>query len=215
MTDVLDRIHRLTEPQRRLLRLRLSRMGGDPAGDSRLVGYVVPETAESLSGQNLRRFLSQRLPEYMVPATWVFLDAFPLTTRGKVDRKALSDMVRPAPESFGQGAPGNDLEQAIAHIWEEVLGLRTVGFHDNFFDLGGHSLLLPKVLTKVRGIASRDVSMVDLFRYPTVRALAAYIAADQPSSGDDQTVQQMKDKREAGVRRMKQRRAQQNVLRGT
>lgn len=215
MTDVLDRVHRLTESQRRLLRLRLSRMGGDSANDSRLVGYVVPETAESLNGPSLRGFLSQRLPDYMVPATWVFLDAFPMTTRGKVDRKALSEMARPAPEPSGQGAPGNDLEQAIAHMWEEVLGLRTVGVQDNFFDLGGHSLLLPKVLTQIRAIASREVSMVDLFRFPTVRTLAGFIAADQPSSGDDQTVEQMKDKREAGARRMKQRRAQQNVLRKT
>jgi ribosomal protein S18 len=79
--------------------------------------------------------------------------------------------------------------------------------------LGGHSLLLPKVLTKVCAIASREISMVDLFRYPTVQALAAYIAALPTPIADDQTTKQIKDKREAGLRRMKQRRIQQAVTR--
>ena len=77
-----------------------------------------------------------------------------------------------------QETPRNDRERAVAAIWEEALGVRGVGVHDNFFDLGGHSLLLPKVLTKVRALTEQEVSMVDLFRYPTVHALAA--ALDDP-----------------------------------
>ncbi len=210
MTDVLQRINRLSEPQRRLLRLRLSGTGGQRAGESRLVGYVVPREQGSVGAQDLRAFLRERLPDYMVPSAWVLLDAFPLTSRGKVDRKALLERARAVPESrSGQGTPRNDGERVIATIWEEVLGLHAVGIHDNFFDLGGHSLLLPKVLTRVRTIASRDVSMVDLFRYPTVHALAAYIAGDAESARTDADSRRLKDTRDAGVRRIKQRRAQQ------
>jgi hypothetical protein len=84
---------------------------------------------------------------------------------------------------------------------------------DNFFELGGHSLLLPKVLTKVRAIVPREISMVDLFRYPTVESLAAYIAEQPTPMIDDQTTKRIQDKREAGLRRMKRRRTQQAVTR--
>lgn len=209
MTDLLQRIHRLSESQRKLLRLRAGGLRGERAGESRLVGYVVPQAQGSITAQDLRGFLTERLPDHMVPRSWLFLDAFPLTSRGKVDRKALMNMARSAPEAeFSQAAPRNDGERAIAAIWEEVLGLRSVGFHDNFFDLGGHSLLLPGVLTKVRAVAAREVSMVDLFRYPTVHALAAYMTGGQHPD-DGMAVRRLKDQREAGLRRMKQRRVQQ------
>ena len=214
MTDVLQRINRLSEPQRNLLRHRLTGMRGLRTGESRLVGYVVPHEQGSMGAQDLRGFLRERLPDYMVPSAWVLLEAFPLTSRGKVDRKALLNMARAVPESgSGPAAPRNEHEQAIANIWEEVLDVRAVGIHDNFFDLGGHSLLLPKVLTKVRAMTGREVSMVDLFRYPTVHALAAYLAGPRDAAVEGAGSRRLKETRDAGVRRMKQRRAKQSASR--
>jgi phosphopantetheine binding protein/AMP-binding enzyme len=217
MEDVVQRINRLTEPQRKLLRLRLGGMRYEREGESRLVGYVVPRVHDATTVQDLRGFLAERLPDYMVPRTWIVLDSFPLTSRGKVDRKALQDMARSAPDavSHQQGAPRNDCERNIVAIWKEALGLHTVGLHDNFFDLGGHSLLLPKVLTQIRALTKQQVAMVDLFRYPTVQALAAFVSADGAPIVEAGATQQVRDKREAGVRRMKQQRRQrQEAVRG-
>ncbi len=178
-----------------------------------LVGYVVPRVMGSLSAQDMRSFLNERVPDYMAPSRWVFLEALPLTSRGKVDRQALLAQAGTAPAGPTAVVPRNEREQAIARIWEEVLGITGVGLHDNFFELGGHSLLLPKVLTKVRAVAPREVSMVDLFRYPTVEALAAYLTLSPSPLTGDRTTKQMKDNREAGLRRMKQRRTRQAVTR--
>ncbi|WHZ21725.1 MAG: polyketide synthase module [Nitrospira sp.] len=215
MTDLTARIQRLSEPQRRLLRLRLENMQRKrTGGDAHLVGYIVPRImGGSFTAQDLRAFLNVRMPDYMVPSTWVFIEAFPVTSRGKIDRQALLAKARTASTGVTQVVPRNECERAIADIWGELLGLPAAGLHDNFFELGGHSLLLPKVLTKVRAIASREVSMVDLFRYPTVEALAAYVAAAPAPVTDAQTTKQIKDKQEAGARRMQQRRAQQAVMR--
>lgn len=207
MTDQMQHIQRLSDSHRRLLRLRLTRQ--ERAGEARLVGYVVVHGSHALTGLDLREFLASRVPDYMVPSRWVFLDAWPTTTRGKVDRKALQALVRSAPDSSRERAlPADQRERAVAAIWEEVLGVRDIGVHDNFFDLGGHSLLLPKVLTQLRTIADRDLSMVDLFRYPTIRTLAAAMGGAQDASVENTRTQQLKDTRNAGVRRLRQRRAQ-------
>lgn len=207
MSDPVQRIQRLSDSHRRLLRLRLTRQ--ERAGEARLVGYVVPHESHALTGLDLRQFLSSRVPDYMVPSRWVFLDAWPTTTRGKVDRKALQALVRSAPDSSRERAlPADQRERSVAAIWEEVLGVREIGVDDNFFDLGGHSLLLPKVLTQLRAIADRDLSMVDLFRYPTIHTLAAAMGGTQDAGPENPQTQQLKDTRNAGVRRLKQRRAQ-------
>ncbi|MBA5871018.1 MAG: hypothetical protein GDA68_13635 [Nitrospira sp. CR2.1] len=207
MSDPVQRIERLSDSHRRLLRLRLARE--ERAGEARLVGYVVPHESTALTGRDLREFLSSRVPDYMVPSRWVFLEAWPTTTRGKVDRKALQALVRSGPDSSRERAlPADQRERAVAAIWEEVLGVRDIGVHDNFFDLGGHSLLLPKVLTQLRAIADRDLSMVELFRYPTIRTLAAAMGGTQDAGVKNTRTQELKDMRNAGVRRLKQRRAQ-------
>jgi acyl carrier protein len=119
-----------------------------------------------------------------VPAAFVFLDALPLTRNGKVDRRAL-----PAPSVAAQGraaapaAPRSEVERAIAAVWAEVLGLPEVGVEDNFFDLGGHSLLLVQVLSRLRKAFDAELAMVDLFRHPTVSGLAAHVAR-QREAGD-------------------------------
>ena len=186
MVDVLQRVHRLTESQRRLLRFRLGGPAREGGGEPRLVGYVVSRSDERATAQDLRKFLAGLVPDYMVPSAWVFLSSFPLTSRGKVDRKALSGLAGTSPMSEPTPVlPQNDIERAIAAIWKDILGIRTVGLYDNFFDLGGHSLLLPNLLGKVQLLAQREVSMIDLFRYPTVHALAAHVGGNGESMHRD------------------------------
>src|SRR6185503_2948513 len=120
----------------------------DVPGDVRLVAYVV--SPDSVAVDALRSHLSERLPEYMVPAAYVRLDALPLTPNGKVDRRAL-----PAPEgdafaARGYEAPSGEAEEAVAGIWAELLGAERVGRRDHFFELGGHSLLAVRVVSRVR-----------------------------------------------------------------
>ena len=125
----------------------------------------------------LREYLRERLPDYMVPSAIVLLDALPLTPNGKVDRRNL-----PSPEGrrveleCGFVAPRTQLEQQIARVWQEVLGVETVGVHDNFFDLGGHSLSMVRVHGRLCEALKADLSVTDLFRYPTVSSLATFLS---------------------------------------
>jgi amino acid adenylation domain-containing protein len=136
------------------------------------------EFAERLAPA-LRNFLHERLPEYMVPSAFVVLGTMPLTQNGKLDRKALPAPSRVRPEMDGGFvAPRNDMERKIAALWQEVLGLEQVGVHDNFFDLGGHSLLMIRLHARLREIVPTDYSIVDLFRYPTVSSLAKSLGGD-------------------------------------
>ena len=139
----------------------------------RLIGYIVPQAAAAPSSGELREFLSARLPEYMVPSIFVILEKLPLTPSGKVNRRAL-----PAPEASRpelQAAfvePQGGIEQIIARVWCEVLQLPRVGVNDNFFDLGGHSLLIVTLQSRLNAALERSIPVVDLFRHPTVSALA-------------------------------------------
>jgi amino acid adenylation domain-containing protein len=154
-------------------------------GNARLVAYLVAEPGAELSVPDLRAALKAELPGYMVPAAFAVLDAFPLTRSGKVDRRSL-----PAPEAVArtearsaQAAPQSDVERTIAAAWQEVLGVEEVGLDDNFFDLGGHSLLLARVRSRLAARFPGEVSVVVLFRYPTVRSLAEHLAGGV--AGDD------------------------------
>jgi amino acid adenylation domain-containing protein len=149
-------------------------------GDRRLVAYIVAPPGQPPEGGALRHFLAERLPEYMVPATFVMLDTLPLTPHGKVDYPALPV---PAPAAGGAYvAPGPELERSIAGIWQDVLHSAAVGVQDNFFDLGGHSLLLVQVQSRLQEALGRAIPIVDLFRYPTIRALARHLTAEQAGS---------------------------------
>jgi FkbM family methyltransferase len=129
--------------------------------------------ASVISAHELKTFVARKLPEYMVPSAFVFLDFFPLTPNGKVDRHAL-----PAPEQIrfeletSYVAPHNPVEEILARIWAEVLKLEKVGIHDNFFDLGGHSLLATQVMSRVREALRMDLALRVLFEAPTVAELA-------------------------------------------
>jgi hypothetical protein len=130
----------------------------------------------------LRAFLAQRLPEAMVPSVFVRLDALPLTANGKVDRKALPEPAPAAPEiDTRYEAPEGDLESRIAAVWRELLRVERVGSRDNFFELGGSSLLVVRVRNRLQELLGRDLSLVDLFRHPTVASLAAHLAAGEES----------------------------------
>ncbi|PYS94472.1 MAG: hypothetical protein DMF50_12430, partial [Acidobacteria bacterium] len=160
----------------------------EPApGDRRLVAFVVAEPGEVVLVGDLRAFLRQRLPPYMVPAAIVALEALPLTPNGKVDRRALQAAPaggagQPAP-ALGRGArppgragprasPRDDIERRVATIWEEVLNVRPIGSNESFFDLGGHSLLTARLMARVESEFGRRLPLSILFRGGTIAAMA-------------------------------------------
>ncbi|WP_420130680.1 amino acid adenylation domain-containing protein [Longimicrobium sp.] len=153
--------------------LVLVRPGG--RGEPRLVGWVLAPEHEP-SASELREHLRRALPDYMVPQAYVVMDAFPHTPNGKLDHAALPAPADPGPAESA-APPQGELERAIAAVWRDVLGLESVGVNDSFFEVGGHSLLLARLQEALRGALGRDVSIIDLFQYPTVGAFAAHLDA--------------------------------------
>ena len=157
----------------------------DVPGETRLVAYWTPaDGGVPAESEALRSSLSAALPDYMVPAAYVRLDALPLTPTGKLDRRAL-----PAPEgdaysTRGYEAPAGETEQALAAIWAEVLGAERVGRHDNFFELGGHSLLAVRVISRVRQVLDAEVGIADLFEKPVLSTLAQHVVHAQLAQFD-------------------------------
>jgi hypothetical protein len=148
----------------------------DVPGETRLVAYMVQAQPRTPTVTALRRFLTRRLPDFMVPSSFVWLEALPLTPSGKIDRRALPnpDRARPAlEEPFA--APETAIEQQVAAIWSALLGLDRIGRHDNFFELGGHSLLATQLLSRIHDALQVDVSLLDFFDTPTLAGLAASI----------------------------------------
>jgi thioesterase domain-containing protein/acyl carrier protein len=144
----------------------------DAPGEKRLVAYVVADS----TADELRRFLKDKLPEYMVPAVVVLLEALPVTPNGKVDRRALPVPDRSRPElEKAFVAPRDDLELQLAHIWEEVLGVRPVGVTDNFFELGGHSLLAVRLFALIEKRLGRKLPLTAVFQGATVEHLAGVL----------------------------------------
>lgn len=153
---------------------------GEGSDERRLVAFVVPPAwmaqAAGLDEVTLRETLRERLPAYMVPSAIVTLDQLPLSSSGKLDRRALLDRAVPATVTASRGAaPGNETELLIATIWQDLLGIDHVGLHTNFFEQGGHSLLLLAVQDRIRVDAHRSVAITDLFKYPTVESLARHL----------------------------------------
>lgn len=169
----------------------------DKLGDKRLAAYVSPHPEQTLPASELRRFLQEKLPEYMIPSAFIVCQTLPLTPSGKIDRRALPPPETSRPElEATYVAPQTELEQAIATIWQKVLNVERVGVHDSFFELGGHSLLLVQVHSQLHERFKTDLSMLDLFRYPTISSLAAYFnqAGHRPSSkAANERTEQLKD----------------------
>ncbi len=162
----------------------------DAPGDRRLVAYVVSQPPQATSNE-LHCYVKERLPDYMVPSSVVLLDALPLTVHDKVDYQRLlaSNLgIQPA-RGTACVAPRNAMERAVATTWQSILAIEMVGAHDNFFDLGGHSLSLLRVQSALAELIGRAVSVVDLFQYPTVSSLAQYLtqASEQRVSFRDAT----------------------------
>jgi amino acid adenylation domain-containing protein len=152
----------------------------DVSGNQSLVGYVVRAAEAAVDGAELRRSLRQSLPEYMVPSSIMVLPSWPLTANGKLDRKALPDSSM-ADRASAFVAPQNEMEKSIAALWQDLLHVEKVGIFDNFFDLGGHSLLAVRVHAALRESTGQSLLLTDLFKYPTVAALAKCLTegADQ------------------------------------
>ena len=175
-------------------------------GHPRLAAYVVPRSQGAASPASfearlpeLRTVLRSRLPEHMVPASFVLLEALPKTPNGKLDRRSL-----PAPEDVRQGlgneyaAPSTPTEKQVAEIWAEVLGVDRVGLHDSFFDLGGHSLLATQMIVRLRqAFGIEDLPLVHLFQQPTVAGLALAITEiETRRDGEDAALQMLEELRD-------------------
>jgi acyl carrier protein len=145
----------------------------DAMGDKCLVAYIVPATTPAPTSKELRLFLQQQLPDYMVPSAIVLLDAMPLTPNGKLDRQALPPPDFSAVRSETMFvAPRNVVERRLADIWREILGLERVGIQDSFFDLGGHSISATQVVSRVRDVFGVDLALGVLLATPTVAELS-------------------------------------------
>jgi len=137
-----------------------------------IIAYLVPEQGQTLDIGQLRAALAEQLPNHMVPRAFAVLDQLPLTNNGKLDRRAL-----PIPDAMrdqtagGVIAPNNQLEQQLVDIWRDILQIDNVGVSDNFFDLGGHSLLIMSLRDRLATVFQQSVSPVDIFKYPTIRTL--------------------------------------------
>ena len=147
------------------------------AGNKSLVAYVVSKQEPLPTSDELRNYLRQKLPEYMVPAAFVVLTELPLLSNGKLNRRALPrpKKLLSQPETV-YIPPESDLEQTIASIWQQVFNIDRVSIHTNFFDLGGNSLLVTKVHSKLRAAVNSDIQVIELFKHSTIHSLAKYLS---------------------------------------
>jgi acyl carrier protein len=155
----------------------------DGDGEARLIAYLkAVEGSQPLSVASLREQLAARLPAYMIPSSWRYVDAYPLTANRKIDRKVLAaqclDIARP-----DAVAPRTPLERALVEIWKQVLAMPELGVDDSFFDLGGHSLAAARIHTKLSDVFRVDVPLAEFLRRPTVAGLADLVQAHDPEPG--------------------------------
>ncbi|MFT7223482.1 MAG: natural product biosynthesis luciferase-like monooxygenase protein, partial [Cellvibrionaceae bacterium] len=168
----------------------------DTPGDQRLVAYIVPVAVAPDTGE-LKNHLRKQLPEYMVPNDIVVLAALPLTPNGKVDRKQL-----PSPQGLSQKlvaeyvAPENELQEVIVNVWQQTLQIDKVGVNDNFFDLGGHSLLIVRVHQLLKEKVEKPISLTDLYRFPTIHTLTEFLNAGDANASLKQSSDRAARRRE-------------------
>jgi amino acid adenylation domain-containing protein len=155
-------------------------MRGEAAA-RRLVAFVVPRPGEAVTAGELQAHLAEQVPAYMVPSGFVFLDALPMLHAGKIDRRKLLDIDESSEQGAGPAsrpyeAPGTPVEELLAGIFAEVLAVEQIGIHDDFFDLGGHSLQVTQVLLRVKEELAVELSVRDFFEQPTIAGLALALA---------------------------------------
>ena len=146
--------------------------GSDPTSEKHIYAYFASDSQLNVAA--LKNFLSVSLPPFMIPAYILQLENIPLTPNGKVDRKTLESYGQTTGAGTAYAAPGSQVEKTIAGIWTEILGLEKVGLHDNFFDIGGHSINIIKVNNKLNKEMDKSISIPEMFRYPTIASLANY-----------------------------------------
>lgn len=152
---------------------------GESSSDKRLAAYIVPKNGTSIDIDAIRIYLRESLPEYMIPTGYKIMEQLPLNTSGKIDRKKLPPIdTEYKDREVAYIPPQTEVEREIAAIWQEVLNLEKVGLDDNFFDLGGHSLLMTKIHLRLQETFETELSIVDLFNYPTIRLLANFMNQD-------------------------------------
>jgi amino acid adenylation domain-containing protein len=158
----------------------------DREGDKRLVAYLVARTTGAETANALKGLLASKLPDFMVPSNFIFVEAMPLTDNGKIDRKALLK-ISPPSSALGAaaGQPASEIEQIVAAVWQDALGVSSVGMNDNFFDLGAHSLTVAEVQARLQEGLGREIALLDLFQFSTVSALARHLAGSQPHQVSD------------------------------
>ena len=148
----------------------------DASPEKQLVAYIVPDKNNLCTPAQLRSFLQHRSPDYMVPSAFVFLASLPLTPNGKVDRNQLPAPSRERPQlEQAYIAPQNDLQRSLAKIWMTLLAIEKVGVDDNFFDLGGTSILSLKVAAEIQQQLAIEIPVVKLFQHPTIAGFAQYL----------------------------------------
>ncbi|MCD8486274.1 MAG: amino acid adenylation domain-containing protein [Desertifilum sp.] len=177
---------------------------GESSSQARLVAYLIPQAKSLLNLAELSDFLKQKLPDYMIPSGFSVLESFPLSANGKIDRRRLAQQNAEVQKLEAcYVAPKSDLERQVVEAVQAALGIEKVGINDNFFDLGGNSLLLTKIYRKLSELLPNRVqylTLMDLFKYPTTRALVQYLSADssfsalEPSSGREQQILQGKSR---------------------
>ncbi|GAA3170824.1 MULTISPECIES: amino acid adenylation domain-containing protein [Streptomyces] len=173
-------------------------------GDVRLTAYLTADGTAPQTG-DLLTHLKEYLPAHMVPAAFLVLPALPLTPNGKTDRAALPEPDTDRPDlATSYVAPDTGLEDTLAALWREALGVERVGVHDNFFDLGGHSLLLAEVRGKIADRLGTDLTMVELFQYPTVGSLARYLDGPMSFGGTALDAQRRAESRRQSHNRRRQ-----------
>lgn len=152
------------------------------AQESRLIAYVVFHAGQTVSSKELRDFLHERLPDHMVPAVFVSLEAFPLTPSGKIDRRALPEPGRPE-STRGYVAPRTELEEVLAIIFSEVLQVERIGIFDDFFELGGHSLLATQISSRIREALHVELPVRRIFESPAIDGLARAMLENENDPG--------------------------------
>jgi acyl carrier protein len=168
--------------------------------ERQLVAYVVGQTETPPTASELRDHVRGELPEHMVPAAFVFLPALPLSPSGKIDRRALPLPEKEPGRPKFPGTPLTELERTISEVWRQVLQVDEVSIDDNFFDVGGHSLLMVQVQRNLAGVLQKEIQLVDLFKYPTISSLSKHLG--QNGNHSVASLFPQKEKLQAGKTRL-------------
>ncbi len=182
-----------------------------------LAAYIITEKDLKPTQEELNQFIKDKVPEYMIPSLFIFLDKFPLTSNGKVDRKALLNQTELLnTEEITIIPPNNELEEKIAKIWQQVLGLERVGINNNFFDLGGNSLLVTKIFNELQQELPelcQGISVVELFKYQTIKELVQYLSRQNNDNLVKENTMEIEKQMTKGKNRLKEKRKRSKRIR--